>query len=106
MSARADHTDKIDRLLDLLTTRRQQPVYLRIIEGEGGRLEFEQVEFLTTQEFASLARVEPRTVYSWIEKGIGPRWFQPEGTGTKLCDLNDAVDWIRSQGAYERAKDN
>jgi hypothetical protein len=96
----------VERLIDLLTTRRERPTYLQIIEGEKGKLECRQVEFITPEQFAQLRNVSRRTVYTWIEKAsekgadplafVPPMYRQPNASGI-VFDLHEAVLWIKGQ---------
>ncbi|HET9533356.1 MAG TPA: hypothetical protein VFQ92_23595 [Blastocatellia bacterium] len=85
----------IERLLDLLTTRREKPVYLEISERMDGTLDFHQVEFITPDQLAVMCNVETRTVYSWIERGICPPIYRAPGTRGILFDLHEAIQWIK-----------
>ena len=88
----------VEQLIDLLTKRRERPVYLQILEGENGKLECRQVEFLTPEQLADLAHVETRTVYSWIEKSQenGLKFYRPPGTRGVLFEINEVLEWIRN----------
>src|ERR1051325_3751701 len=84
----------IAAISDVIRGRMTRPIYLRV-SNAGGKISVEQVEYLTAQEFAQLAKVEPRTVYSWIQDGR-ITYYQPVGMGQKLISLSDALQWIES----------
>lgn len=101
----------VEQLIDLLTTRRERPVYFQIIEGENGKLECRQVEFITPEQFAQLRNVSRRTVYGWIDKAsepgkdpldfVPPMYRQPNASGI-VFDLHEAVLWIKGQFEPDR----
>src|SRR5215217_7541732 len=105
MSAHTEAEDKLLGLLSLLSQKRTAPLYLQINEREDGTFEFRQVEFLTPAELAQLCKVETRTVYSWLDKGLITA-YTPPGTGGKLFDLTESLAWIKSGGANGRPEDN
>jgi len=84
----------IKALSDVIAGRINRPIFLKA-EHRDGRLVISQVEFLTPEELAQLAKVKPRTVYLWIEKRLFP-FSKPPGTGQVLIAFNDALDWIES----------
>jgi excisionase family DNA binding protein len=88
----------VEQLINLLTKRRERPVYLQILEGENGKLECRQIEFLTPEQLADLAHVEIRTVYSWIEKAQenGLKFYRAPGTRGVLFEINEVLEWIRN----------
>jgi hypothetical protein len=96
----------VEQLIDLLTTRRERPIYFQIIEGESGKLVCRQVEFITPEQFAQLRNVSRRTVYGWIDKAseqgkdpldfVPPMYRQPNASGI-VFDLHEAVLWIKGQ---------
>ena len=88
----------VEQLIDLLTKRRERPVYFQIIEGKSGKLECRQVEFLTPEQLADLAHVETRTVYSWVEKAPenGLKFYRAPGTRGVLFEINEVLEWIRN----------
>jgi excisionase family DNA binding protein len=84
----------IKALSDVIAGRMSRPLFLKA-EHYDGRLAISQVEFLTPEELAQLAKVKPRTVYLWIEKRLFP-FSKPPGTGQVLIAFNDALAWIES----------
>lgn len=101
MSANAEtevEKNRVEQLIKLLTQRRERPVYFQIIEGQNGKLECQQVEFLTVEQLADLAHVETRTVYSWIEKAPenGLKFYRAPGTRGVLFEINEVLEWIRN----------
>jgi predicted regulator of amino acid metabolism with ACT domain len=96
----------VEQLIDLLTSRRERPVYFQINEGKSGKLECRQVEFITPEQFAELRKVDRRTVYSWIDKAnevgkdplefVPPIYSQAHARGI-VFDLHEAVLWIKGQ---------
>jgi len=109
MSAGVETTiekSSVEQLINLLTTRHERPIYFQIIEGENGKLECRQVEFITPEQFAQLRNVSRRTVYGWIDKAsepgkdpldfVPPMYRQPNASGI-VFDLHEAVLWIKGQ---------
>jgi excisionase family DNA binding protein len=90
--------DKVEQLIELLTQRRERPIYFQIIERENGKIECCQVEFLTPEQLADLAHVETRTVYSWVEKAQenGLKFYRAPGTRGVLFEINEVLEWIRN----------
>lgn len=88
----------VEQLIELLTRRRERPVYFQIIEGKNGKMECRQVEFLTPEQLADLAHVDKRTVYSWIEKTNenGLKFYRAPGTRGVLFEINEVLEWIRN----------
>ncbi len=84
----------IKALSDVIAGRISRPLFLKAGYCDG-RLAISQVEYLTPEELAQLAKVKPRTVYLWIEKRLFP-FSKPPGTGQVLIAFNDALDWIES----------
>src|SRR5436853_7094482 len=84
----------IRTLSNVIADRMGRPVFLKA-ECCDGRRAIRQVEFLTPEELAQLAKVKPRTVYLWIEKRLFP-FSKPMGTGQVLIAFNDALAWIES----------
>src|SRR5436309_9834535 len=84
----------IKALSDVIAGQMSRPIFLKA-EYCDGRLAISQIEFLTPEELAQLAKVKPRTVYLWIEKRLFP-FSKPRGTGQVLIAFNDALDWIES----------
>jgi excisionase family DNA binding protein len=84
----------IQAISGVIKSRLTRPVYVRLFwDEEAGRLQVEQVEYLTTEEFAALVKADKRTVYTWFEKRLLP-FYKPNGTGQNLIDINDALAWI------------
>src|SRR5437868_14978012 len=92
MSPEAENA--ITALSDVIAGRMNRPIFLKA-EYANGRLAISQVEFLTPEELAQLAKVKLRTVYLWIEKRLFP-FSKPLGTGQVLIALKDALAWIES----------
>ena len=96
----------VEQLIDLLTTRRERPIYFQIVEGDSGKLECRQVEFITPEQFAQLRNVSRRTVYGRIDKAsepgkdpldfVPPMYRQPNANGI-VFDLHEAILWIKGQ---------
>ena len=88
----------VEQLIDLLTKRRERPVYLQILAGKNGKLECRQIEFLTPEQLADLVHVETRTVYSWVEKAPenGLKFYRAPGTRGVLFEINEVLEWIRN----------
>ena len=76
----------------------ERPVYFEITTTRG-RIGVRQVEFLNVEEFAQLAKVEPRTVHSWVQRGVAPPCYRPPGSRSILFDIAEAVEWIRQNPA-------
>jgi len=90
----AEAETALKTLSDVIAGRMSRPLFLKAKYNDG-RLAISQIEFLTPEELAQLAKVKPRTVYSWIEKRLFP-FSKPPGAGQVLIALNDALDWIES----------
>jgi hypothetical protein len=113
MSADIQATEKIDQLLDLLTTKRDRPVYLEIRQRPDGTMDFSQVEFITPEQLAKLAHVETRTIYAWMAKesgasepgGFVPPIYRMPGTRKILFDLHESIRWIKG-GMDARPENN
>ena len=84
----------IKALGDVIRGRMARPLYLRV-EMQDGNLSIEQVEFLTVEELAALVKVEARTVYGWLDRGL-LAFCKPAGTGQNLIPLRAALHWIDS----------
>jgi excisionase family DNA binding protein len=84
----------IGAISGVIKERQERPIYLRV-GWLDGKLDVRQVEYLTAEEFARLAKVETRTVYTWLEKRLFP-FHKPPGTGQVLININDALAWIES----------
>jgi excisionase family DNA binding protein len=91
---RTETENAIQALSDVIAGRMTRPIFIRA-EHCDGRLAISQVEFLTPEEMAQLAKVKLRTVYLWIEKRLFP-FSKPPGTGQVLIALKDALAWIES----------
>lgn len=100
MSTTPRVTDLLDRLTTAITTAAHRPIYLQIINHQGGKLEVRQIEFLSVEDFAQLARVGPRTVYDWVQRGISPPPYRPPGSRSILFDLTEAIAWIKQTQIY------
>jgi excisionase family DNA binding protein len=99
MQPRTEAEIAIGAISNVIKGRLTKPIYLRASwDAEAGRLAIEQVEYLTAEEFAPLVKVEPRTVYTWFEKNL-IKSYKPPGTGQRLINLNDAIEWIESGAA-------
>lgn len=92
----------IKALSDAVTSRMTRPLYLKI-EHRDGELAIEQVEFLTVEELALLVKVEARTVYGWLDKGL-LKFCKPQGTGQNLIPLRAALHWIDSSETVKESK--
>jgi hypothetical protein len=116
MSVNTAEDDRVEKLIELLTTRRDKPIYLQISERQDGTLGFKQIEFITPEQLAELTHVETRTVYSWIEKATSgdeskknscPPIYNAPGTHGKLFDLHESIEWIKDGGKQNgRPEDN
>jgi len=104
MSADFQAAEKIERLIDLLTTKREKPVYLEIKQRQDGTLDFSQVEFITPEQLAELVHVETRTIYAWIAKASSadgerknsvPPIYRAPGSRGILFDLHESILWIK-----------
>jgi excisionase family DNA binding protein len=75
-----------------------RPVYFCISKGPRGELAVQQVVFLTADQLADLAHVERRTVYSWVERAekIGLKFYRPPGSRGILFELNEVLDWLKT----------
>lgn len=82
----------------------QKPIYLQITAEKNGSLAVKHIEFLTLEEFASLCRVEKRTVYGWLEDGerTGLKSYRPPGARGILFEMNEAIKWVLSNPNLER----
>ena len=88
-------------LSDVIAGCLNKPLYLKA-EHKEGRLELSQVEFLTVEELARLAKVEGRSVRDWIRRDLFPV-YRPPGSGRILIALSDALAWLES-GRVESQK--
>jgi excisionase family DNA binding protein len=89
-------------LADVIANRMSRPLYLRI-EMQDGQLEISQIEYLTPEELAQLAKVNARTVYGWIERGL-LTFCKPVGTGQNLIPLRAALHWIEASATVKEPK--
>jgi hypothetical protein len=71
-------------------------MYIRITIGYRDKIEIKQIEFLSVEEFARLAKVEPRTIQSWVQRGIAPTAYRPPGSRGFLFEMDEAIEWIKS----------
>jgi excisionase family DNA binding protein len=92
----------IKSLSNAINSRMARPIYLKI-EHHDGELAIEQVEFLTVEELALLVKVEARTVYGWLDKGL-LKFCKPQGTGQNLIPLHAALHWIDSSAIVKAPK--
>lgn len=92
----------IKALGDAVANRLARPIYLRV-EMRDGHLDISQVEYLTPEELAQLAKVNSRTVYGWLDKGL-LRFCKPAGTGQNLIPLRAALHWIDSSAVVKEPK--
>ena len=60
---------------------------------------------LTTEDVASLRGISIRTVEGDRVRGVGPRYFQPEGTRRVLYAERDVLEWLVS-GAKHSTSEN
>jgi hypothetical protein len=83
----------------------QKPIYLQVKAEKNGALTVKHIEFLTIEEFASLCRVEERTVYTWLERAekTGLRCYRPPGSRGILFEMNEAIEWILNNPNLENA---
>jgi excisionase family DNA binding protein len=102
MSAQSAADIAIKSLGEVIAGKLAKPLFL-CAEMRDGQLEVRQVEFLTVDEFAQMVKVEPRTVYLWMEKRL-IEFYKPRGTAQNLIALSDALAWVEA-GKVER-KDN
>jgi hypothetical protein len=82
----------------------QKPVYLQITSEKNGSLAVKHIEFLTIEEFASLCRVEERTVYTWLERAekTGLKCYRPPGSRGILFEMNEAIEWVLNNPNLEQ----
>ncbi len=56
--------------------------------------------FLTAKEAAAWLRYTPEALTSMRSDGRGPKFFQPDGPGSKvLYRLSDLEDWVENRGS-------
>src|SRR5262249_38678848 len=84
----------IKALGDVIKGHIARPLYLRV-EMRNGQLNISQVEYLTPEELAQLVKVNARTVYGWLDRGL-LTFCKPQGTGQNLIPLRAALHWIDS----------
>lgn len=88
--------DLISSLATAITSITHRAIYFQISIGHRGKVEIKQIEFLSVEEFARLAKVETRTVHGWIERGVAPTPYRPEGCRSILFDVNEVIAWIKN----------
>ena len=88
-------SDLLHALISALRGVGRRAIYLQITSGPRGRLELRQIEFLDVEDLARLAKVEPRTVQGWVQRGISPTPYRPPGSRCILFDMSEAIDWIK-----------
>jgi excisionase family DNA binding protein len=98
MSTDASIQKSVESLTSALTNSMTRPLYFRIAKGPRGELAIDQIVFLTPEQFADLAHVERRTVYSWVERAekIGLKFYRPPGSRGILFELNEVLDWLKT----------
>src|SRR5215471_4612532 len=96
--ARVIQYNSIQRLLDRIEGRNKKPFYLKCSERPDGTFTFEQVEFLTVEEFAEFLHVDRRTVYKWIERAgqTGLKYYRVPESRNYLFSLSETLDWLES----------
>lgn len=105
MSAHVEQQDiqtAIKALTDVISGHMAKPLYLRF-EMQEGHLTVEQVEYLTTEEAAAMAKVDVRTLYTWFDKGLLP-FCRPDGTNNKLVPLKKFLHWLESSETVTKPK--
>jgi excisionase family DNA binding protein len=97
MSAEGSNQSELESITSALRDSLARPVYLRVAKDPRGELAIEHVVFLTVEQFAELAHVERRTVYSWVERAekIGLKVYRPPGSRGILFELNEVLDWLK-----------
>jgi excisionase family DNA binding protein len=98
MSTDASIHTAVESLTFAVADSMTRPVYFRISKGPRGELAVQQVVFLTADQLADLAHVERRTVYSWVERAekIGLKFYRPPGSRGILFELNEVLDWLKT----------
>lgn len=91
--------DLSKQLGELLEKELIKPFYLRVSQGEDGRLAVEQVAFLRSQDLASLIHIDERTIRGWAKKNLIPS-FKPPGSSVFLFDLNDVIRALKNGPAH------
>jgi hypothetical protein len=92
-----DLTKQLDELLERELIKQ---FYLRVSQGEDGRLAVEQVAFLRSQDLAALIHIDERTIRGWAKKNLIPS-FKPPGSSVFLFDLNDVIRALKNEAALE-----
>jgi hypothetical protein len=94
----------IEEVMQELRRKLEQPLYLQISTGKNGSLSVRHIQFLTIDEFATLCRVEERTVYGWLERAekTGLKCYRPPGSRGILFEMNEAVEWILNNPNLEQ----
>jgi hypothetical protein len=96
----ADFGDALLRSLgNAIADATSKPIYLQIIISYRRKIEIKQIRFLNVEEFAELARVEPRTVHGWLQRGIAPTPYRPPGSRCILFEMNEAIAWIKNNSS-------
>src|SRR5215510_6273261 len=98
MSSDVSVQTAVESITSAVADSKTRTVYFRIAKGPRGELAVQQVVFLTADQFAELAHVERRTVYSWVERAnkIGLKFYRPPGLRGILFELNEVLDWLKS----------
>ncbi|MEW6129573.1 MAG: helix-turn-helix domain-containing protein [Acidobacteriota bacterium] len=88
---------QVERLLDRVTAKPPKPFYLKVTPQTDGSFTFEQIEFMTVEQAAELAHVNPRTLYLWIDNASvnGLKSYKAPGSRNILFDINEFVNWIK-----------
>lgn len=105
MSAQVEQeniSQAIKALSDAITGHLTKPIYFRF-EMQDGELVVSQVEYLTPEELAAIAKVDRRTVYGWIERGL-LKFCRPEGTAQNLIPMRAALHWIEASETVKEPK--
>ena len=91
----ATMNDLDKHLAELINERLAKPIYLRVTQGDDGRLSVEQVAFLRVQDLSALIHIDERTIRGWVKKDLIPS-FKAPGSSVYLFDLNEVIRAIRS----------
>lgn len=77
----------------LIKSKLAQPVYFKVVQNSDGGLSIEQVQFVDTKGLAALAMMDPRTIRSWVAKGI-IKFYKPPGSSRILFEINEALTFL------------
>lgn len=58
-------------------------------------------EWLTGAEFATIAKVDIRSIRRWADKGIGPRPLRPPGTRVVRYRRSEVEAWLSGEPAED-----